>query len=159
MLRKNNILSSIPALFMTAQQVNLVKNSWKLFQAISPELVGDVFYSKLFMAVPKVRHLFYITTKEQSKKLVEMLNVIVGRLDRFHELTEDIRQLAIRHTGYGVKPDHYMAVGDALLWTLEQGLGKDWNEEVKDAWAACYSILSKTMIDAAGYNTSTTKAL
>jgi len=136
---------------MTAQQINFVKNSWKVFQTIDPVLVGDVFYSKLFITSPKLKHLFTISTEEQSKKLVEMLNVIVGRLDRIEELTEDIRQLAIRHVGYGVKPEHYRSVGFALLWMLEQGLGKDWSDDVKDAWTACYAMLSQTMIDAAGY--------
>lgn len=136
---------------MTEQQVNLVKNSWKIFQDINPVLVGDVFYSKLFISVPRLQHMFSISREEQSKKLIEMLNVIVGRLDRLDELTEDIRQLAIRHVDYGVKPDHYDAVGTALLWTLEQGLGRDWNKDVKEAWTVCYTLLSKTMIDAAGY--------
>lgn len=130
-----------------------------MFRDISPVLIGDVFYSKLFMAVPKVRSMFHLTTEAQSRKLVEMLNAIVGRLDKLHELSEDIRQLAIRHAGYGVKPDHYVPVGDALLWTLQQGLGKDWNEEVKDAWTTCYRLLSQAMIDAAGYSVSTTEAV
>lgn len=80
-----------------------------------------------------------------------MLNVIVGRLDRLNELTDHIRDLAIRHVGYGVKAEHYRLIGDALLWMLEQGLGKDWNAEVKEAWKRCYAVLSNTMIDAAGY--------
>jgi hemoglobin-like flavoprotein len=143
---------------MTSQQIQLVKSSWKNFQSIRPELVGDVFYSKLFLAMPGLRSLFHITKEEQSKKLIEMLNVIVGRLDRLEELTDDIRRLAIRHVQYGVKREHYDAVGQALLWTLQQGLGKDWNSEVKDAWSACYALLSQTMINAAGYP-STTKAV
>jgi len=144
---------------MTAQQIHLVKSSWRIFQSISPELIGDVFYSKLFMAVPNLRSMFHISTQEQSKKLIEMLNVIIGRLDRMEEVTEDIRQLAIRHVKYGVKPEHYTAVGDALLWTLQHGLGKDWNNEVKDAWSACYKMLSQIMINAAGYSSSTAKAV
>jgi hemoglobin-like flavoprotein len=133
---------------MTTQQVSHVKNSWKIFQAINPMLVGDVFYSKLFMIAPKLRHMFSITKEEQSKKLIEMLNIIVGRLNSLDELTEDIKQLAIRHVGYGVKPEHYTIVGAALLWTLEKGLGKDWTKDVADAWTACYSLLADTMINA-----------
>jgi hemoglobin-like flavoprotein len=40
-------------------------------------------------------------------------------------------------------------VGEALLWTLEKGLGNDWNLEVKKAWLACYDMISETMISAA----------
>ncbi len=133
---------------MTAQQISLVKNSWKIFREIDPVLVGDVFYSKLFISEPRLRHMFSTPKEEQSKKLVEMLNIILGRIDRLDELTEDIKKLAIRHVGYGVKPEHYTAVGSALLWTLEQGLGKDWKPDVKEAWVKCYSTLSGIMINA-----------
>jgi hemoglobin-like flavoprotein len=80
-----------------------------------------------------------------------MLSVIVSRLNNLDEVTADIEQMAKRHAGYGVKAAHYKIVGDCLLWTLEQGLGADWNEEVKEAWADCYTILACTMIEASGY--------
>jgi hemoglobin-like flavoprotein len=136
---------------MTEDQILVVKKTWKIFREIDPVLIGDVFYSKLFVDLPEVKHLFKIPRAEQSKKLVEMISVIVGRLDRLDELTEEIKQLAIRHVGYGVKVAHYKAVGEALLWTLRQGMGRDWNKEVESAWQACYKILSDTMIKAAGY--------
>ena len=133
---------------MTDEQISLVKKSWKIFRDIDPAIVGDVFYSKLFVKAPHVKHLFKNSKEEQSKKLIEMINTIIGRLDRLDELTEDIRQLAIRHVQYGVKPVHYAIVGDTLLWTLQQGLGNDWNNETASAWKACYKILSDTMIQA-----------
>lgn len=134
---------------MTEQQITLVKNSWKIFQSINPVLVGDVFYSKLFMTAPALKTMFHVPKAIQSAKLVEMLNVIVGRLDKLDELTKDIADLAKRHTAYGVKPEHYTVTGNALLWTLEQGLGKDWTPDVAQAWTTCYALLSATMINAA----------
>lgn len=80
-----------------------------------------------------------------------MLSMIVGRLNNLEELTEDISEMAKRHAGYGVKPEHYKIAGDALLWTLHQGLGPDWDDEVKEAWANCYQMLASTMIAASGY--------
>ena len=136
---------------MTEGQILLVKRSWNIFREIDPFLIGDVFYSKLFFDMPHLEHLFHASREEQAKKLVGMLTTIVGRLDHLHELTEEIKQLAIRHTHYGVKQHHYKAVGTALLWTLQQGLGSDWNKEVSEAWTACYQVLSDTMINASGY--------
>jgi len=136
---------------ITKEQILLVKKTWNIFREIDPVLVGDVFYSKLFFDMPSLEKLFHTPKEEQSRKLIEMLNVIVGRLDALEELTEEIKQLAIRHVQYGVKEQHYKAVGTALLWTLQQGLGKDWDEEVKGAWASCFNILSTTMINASGY--------
>jgi nitric oxide dioxygenase len=134
---------------MTERQIILVKKSWKLYRAIDPVIVGDVFYSKLFNDTPYLRSMFRISKEEQSQKLMDMLTQIVGRLDRLDELTEEICQLAIRHKGYGVKPAHYDQVGTALLWTLQQGLGTDWNEELGGAWNRCYHLLSDAMKKAA----------
>jgi len=136
---------------MTREQILLVKKTWNIFREIDPVLVGDVFYSKLFFDMPYLEKLFHTPREEQSRKLIEMLSIIVGRLDNLDELTEEIKQLAIRHVQYGVKEPHYKAVGTALLWTLQQGLGKDWDEGVKEAWASCFNILSTTMINASGY--------
>ena len=136
---------------MTEEQIILVKKTWKLFRDINPVLIGDVFYSKLFIEVPHVKHLFKTSREIQSKKLIEMISVIVGRLDRLDEVTEEIKQLAIRHVDYGTRPEHYRAVGEALNWTLKQGLGADWTREVEAAWIKCYKMLSDTMIRASNY--------
>jgi hemoglobin-like flavoprotein len=85
--------------------------------------------------------------EQQYKKLIEMLNGIVIRLDRLDELTEEIAAMAQRHVQYGVRPAHYKLVGKALLWTLQKGLGNDWNDDVKTAWTTCYTILADTMIN------------
>ena len=141
---------------MTAEQIALVKKSWKVFRDIDPVLIGDVFYSKLFLEVPQVRHLFKTSRDVQSRKLIDMLSVIVGRLDRLDEITEDLQQLAIRHVSYGAKPAHYKAIGRTLIWTLKQGLGADWTPELEQAWTRCYQILSDTMIKAANYKSQST---
>ena len=136
---------------MTQEQVLLVQKTWKLFRDIKPEFIGDVFYSKLFTDMPSLKKMFKTPMTSQYKKLTDMLSMIVGRLHNLPEITEDIRQMAKRHVGYGVKKEHYKIVTDALMWTLEQGLGPDWNEEVKESWTTCYKILSDIMIEASEY--------
>lgn len=130
---------------LTESQIALIKNSWKAFRNMDPVLVGDVFYSKLFLEYPQVKSLFHISKAEQSKKLIDMLNVIVGRLDKLDELSDDIRNLGQRHVQYGVKPHHYKAVGESLLWTLQQGLGIDWTPELHEAWQTCFNLLASAM--------------
>ena len=131
---------------MNEQQVLLVQRSWRLLRSVDPVLLGSVFYDKLFADHPALRRMFRISRDEQSRKLIDMLNRIIARMSYPDSMEPEIRQMAIRHTGYGVRPEHYAAVGQALMWTLEQGLGGDWNAEVKDAWEACYNGLASTMI-------------
>jgi hemoglobin-like flavoprotein len=60
-----------------------------------------------------------------------------------------IQDLGRRHVGYGVTAEHYELVGEALLWTLEQGLGDDFTPSVKAAWQEAYVTLSGAMKSAA----------
>ena len=133
---------------MTKEEIILIKRTWKLFREINPVVVGDTFYSKLFLENPSVRKMFPKDMNQQYQKLIDMLSTIVGRLDNLEELSSDIAAMAQRHVAYGVKPAQYQKVGEALLWTLEQGLGKDYTPEVKEAWTKCYSTLADAMINA-----------
>ena len=133
---------------MTEEQIVLVRRSWKMFRGVDPSVVGDTFYSKLFSDAPSVRRMFPSKMEDQYKKLMDMLSTIVARLDRMNEMKGEIAAMGRRHANYGVKPAHYQLVGQALLWTLEQGLGRDWTPELATAWETCYRMISDTMINA-----------
>jgi hemoglobin-like flavoprotein len=132
---------------MTTDQIQLVKKTWRVFRGINPATVGDLFYSKLFADNPSLRKMFPADMQQQYQKLIDMLNAIVIRLDKLEELTDEIAAMAQRHVEYGVRPAHYKLVGNALLWTLQKGLGNDWTPEVKTAWVTCYTILADCMIN------------
>lgn len=131
---------------MTPKQIQLIKRSWRLFQQIKPAIVGDVFYSKLFEISPPLRKMFATDMNAQYEKLMGMLSLIVTRLDNLDVISTEINDMAVRHAKYGATSSHYKMVGNALLWTLEQGLGNDWNEELKEAWEQCYNTLSEAML-------------
>jgi hemoglobin-like flavoprotein len=133
---------------MTEQEIILIKRSWRILRDINPVIVGDTFYSKLFADNPSLRKMFPKEMTLQYQKLMDMLSTIVARLDHFEKLTDDIVAMGKRHRGYGVKPEQYKYVGEALIWTLEKGLGADFTPEVKNAWIKCYSHLSAMMIGA-----------
>ncbi len=50
-----------------------------------------------------------------------MIGTVVHSLDNLAPLLGVIDGLGSRHVGYGVRDEHYAQVGEALLWTLEQG--------------------------------------
>lgn len=134
---------------MNNHQIALVKKTFGLVATIPAETVGDLFYNRLFEISPEIRPMFERTSlPEQSRKLISMLAYVVGKLDNLSSIIDEVAKLAQRHVKYGVEPKHYQPVGAALLWTLEKGLGENWNEEVKEAWIRCYSTLSGAMIQA-----------
>lgn len=133
---------------MTPQQITLVQNSWAEVVPIQDTAAG-LFYQRLFSLDPSVRPMFKGDMQEQGKKLMKMLGLIVNSLTRIDELIPVAQEMAIKHVGYGVEAKHYDTVGAALLWTLEQGLGSKFTEDVKAAWATAYGTLAQVMKDAA----------
>ena len=134
---------------MNSKQIILVQESFALVAKIPVEKVGELFYNQLFEISPEVRQMFAKTAMpEQSRKLISMLGYIIGKLDKLESIIEEVAKLAQRHVKYGVTPQQYQPVGVALLWTLEKGLGTNWNEELAEAWTLCYTTLSGAMISA-----------
>lgn len=133
---------------LSEKEIKLIKKSWSALHRVNPVLIGDVFYRKLFIDVPELKKMFTSSPEAQAKKLIDMLNVIVARLERFDELSQDIKQLGLRHVRYGVTDKHYEYVGAALIWTLKQALRNEWNAKTEDAWIKCYTLLADAMIRA-----------
>lgn len=133
---------------LTPQQIALVRQS---FEAVVPirETAATLFYARLFEIAPEVRPLFSRDLSAQGAKLMAALAMVARNLDRIDDIRPEIERLALRHVGYGAVEAHYAAVGAALLWTLEQGLGKSFGDDVRDAWTAAYALLSGAMIAAA----------
>jgi nitric oxide dioxygenase len=130
---------------MTPAQVKLVQDSFAKVAPIS-EQAASLFYGHLFEIAPEVKPLFKGDMAEQGRKLMATLAVVVNGLANLDTVLPAASALARRHTDYGVKPGHYAPVGEALLWTLERGLGAGWTQDVAAAWAAAYATLSQFMI-------------
>ena len=86
---------------------------------------------------------------------MNMINTVVLGLDRLDSLQPAIQDLGRRHQSYGVENVHYDFVGTALLWTLEQGLGKEFTSQTRTAWAKAYDGLASAMKAAAQASTQT----
>ena len=134
---------------LTDRQRAHVRETWAAVAPIAPTAAA-LFYRRLFELDPSLRRLFgHADMAEQGKKLMQTLSVAVASLDRLDALVPAVEALGRRHAGYGVRDEHYATVGDALLWTLWQGLGPAFTDEVRDAWAATYTTLAGAMQRAA----------
>ncbi|TRL39217.1 globin family protein [Rhizobium straminoryzae] len=132
---------------MTPNEIDLVQSSFAKVVPIR-EAAAELFYGRLFDIAPEVKPLFKGDMKEQGRKLMMTLGIVVNGLKDIAGILPAAEALAVRHNDYGVKPEYYAPVGEALIWTLEQGLGPDFTPAVRDAWITAYTTLSKVMISA-----------
>ncbi len=114
----------------------------------NPQQLVEAFYGRLFSLAPDFRPLFPEDMREQQKKLLQSLTLVVNNLKKPESVVPAVQELGRRHIDYGVKPEHYDTVGAALVWALAQQLGPQWNAEVQDAWVAAYTLVATVMIEA-----------
>ena len=133
---------------MTPEQVGLVQESFKKVLPIAPQ-AADLFYGRLFEIAPELRRLFPADLKEQKRKLMAMLGTAVTNLHQVDKIVPAVQDLGRRHAGYGVTAEHYKPVGEALIWTLGQGLGDAFTPALKSSWVEAYTMLAGVMTDAA----------
>lgn len=141
---------------LTDRQKDVLRESWRLVVPIA-ETAADLFYKRLFELRPEYRALFKPDMATQKRKLVAMLSFIVKSIDWPESAwQESVREdddlflivlaLGRRHSDlYGVPDDAYDAVGEALLWTLDYGLGKAFDAETRAVWTQLYMLLATTM--------------
>lgn len=134
---------------MTPDQIRLVQESFREVVPIK-DAAAALFYEKLFAIDGSLEALFRETDmKKQGAKLMAALGFVVHGLSRAETMLPAVQDLARRHVGYGVEEQHYATVGQALIETLEAGLGEAFTREVRQAWVAAYGLLAGVMIEAA----------
>jgi len=141
---------------LTESDRNVIRHSFRLVVPIA-DTAADLFYKRLFELKPEYRRLFAGDMASQKRKLMRMLAFIVGSLDyKDHEWRNDVPPeqdlmlvvlaLGRRHSElYRIPSDSYAVVAEALLWTLDYGLGEAFTPDVRSAWTRLYLLLAKTM--------------
>lgn len=129
---------------LTTHQIELIQSSFAKVEPIA-DTAAEIFYAKLFEFDPYLKPLFKGDMKEQGRKLMSMLKVATGSLNDLNAVVPVLNTLADRHVDYGVRPQDYTTVGNALLFTLGKGLGDDFTDETRDAWVDMYKVVASTM--------------
>lgn len=133
---------------MQPHHAALIRHSFDQVAPVADEAAA-LFYRRLFEQSPELRPLFIGDMRQQGRRLMEMIGAAVRLLDHPSSLLPVLAQLGARHAGYGVEPDDYRKVGQALIATLAEALGEDFDDATREAWTAMYALVSTTMIAAA----------
>src|SRR3954449_1329906 len=110
---------------MDNHEIALVQSTLAEVKPIS-EKAASLFYGRLFEIAPEVKPLFKGDISEQGRKLMSTLAYVVNGLSDLPTILPAASALATRHVQYGATKEHYVPVGEALLWPLEKGLGPKW---------------------------------
>jgi len=129
---------------ITDAQVALVQPSFSHVVPIA-DTAGMLFYERVFTLAPGTRAMFADDIAPQATRAMAAVKTAVDGLGDSGALAPFLVRLGARHVRYGVRPEHFDVAGEALLWTLEQGLGELFTADVRDAWAAAWDLIAAAM--------------
>jgi hemoglobin-like flavoprotein len=132
-----------------ALDAQLLRGSFNLAVARQPNLT-HVFYEQLFAGYPAARPLFARADMAvQEQMLGEALVAVLDKLEDVPWLQSTLAGLGAKHAGYGVTPEMYDWVGDALVTTLARANGEHWTVAHTAGWQEAYGAIVAMML--AGY--------
>ena len=118
---------------LTPGQKRLIRES---FRKLEPalDLVGQLFYLKLFRLDPSFRDRFGGDPKTQGRKFRAAVKLTIISLNHEDGLAPTLKLLGVRHRQLGIKVRDYRTMAKAWMWTLERSLEKGFTRETKDVW-------------------------
>ena len=133
---------------LTTAQIDLIRDS---FHRLDPdvETASELLYQRLFEITPELRSMFRSDMAGQGMQFMSTLGVILQHLDDPQALRPHLEHLAQGHAAYGVKPEHFRLMGQALIWTMRKTLGERFPEGAAAAWETAYELLAREMVQMA----------
>jgi len=139
---------------LTPREIDLLRESFDKLSskaslsttATSGDQFGRIFYEHLFALAPELRPMFRSDLEGQGMKFLSTLHVLVDAFDDEEALRPQLRQLSEGHAAYGVKPEHFAPMGEALIRTMRDALGEDMPDETEQAWRRAYDQLAEEMV-------------
>ncbi len=135
---------------LSEEDIDLLRSCMQAAVRDAP-LVSEYFHEALFNSAPETRRLYRTDLSRQGELLMNRMSIIMTQMHDVQTLRPFVEDLALRHVGYGVQPEHYPLVREALLTALRRLLGKTFTPTAAAAWTEAYNEVAAIMIEIA-YN-------
>src|SRR5258705_685196 len=134
---------------MTPEQIDLIRKSFDAMWSMRGD-IADLCYSRFFELAPDARGLFPSDMERQRVKLMDMIAALVGSLDQRALFQSIVTHSGRQHARFGVRPSHYDAMGEALMWSLDCKFGASFTPELRASWRALYAMVQVEMLTCGG---------
>lgn len=113
-----------------------------------PAEMATGFYDRLFTADRSAEELFTYGSDVMAVKFADELAALVDAISTYPDFAPRVRDLGVRHAGYGVRTGHFEAAREALIGALADHLGQQWSADLEAAWRRAYNLIAELMMAA-----------
>ena len=150
---------SIP--FVNEEYVEILTNSWLDIQDVGAELIGEIAFKQLFLALPETFSMFHSFAEDPSwesspkfkhhcKVVVNVIGSCIKILRKPSLIISHLNYLGFQHNFRKIIPSHFTLFGKEFITALSVTLGRvpgKWTDKTKEAWQALYDKIAKIMLD------------
>jgi len=113
------------------------------------EKITTAFYKRMFKNHPELKNIFNMTHQisgHQPKALADAVYGAAANIEDFSKIMPVLERIGEKHRSLQIKPEHYPIVGENLLGAIKEVLGDAATDEIMDAWADAYDVISDVFI-------------
>lgn len=126
------------------------------------EAITKQFYKRMFKEHPELLNIFNQThqmTGHQPRALADAVYGAAANIEDFSKIMPVLERIGEKHRSLQIKPEHYPIVGENLLGAIKEVLGDAATNEILDAWADAYDVISDVFIRMENKMYQTTEAM
>lgn len=143
---------------LSQKTIDVVKSTAPVLE-VHGVTITSVFYKNMFKNHPELLNIFNHANQSQGRQQTALANMVYAaakNIDQLENVLPEVVQVAHKHRGLGVKPEHYPIVGKYLLGAIKEVLGDAATDEIIDAWSEAYGVIAQAFIgiEADMYKTS-----
>ncbi|BDH61976.1 flavohemoprotein [Lysinibacillus sp. PLM2] len=133
---------------LSQQTIDVIKSTVPVLEQHGVTIT-KTFYSNMFKAHPELLNLFNRANQQKGRQQTALANTVLAAakyIDNLEAIVPVVMQIAHKHRGLGILPEHYPIVGENLLRAIKEVLGDAATDEIIDAWANAYGVIAEVFI-------------
>ncbi|MGE8203086.1 NO-inducible flavohemoprotein [Heyndrickxia sp. NPDC080065] len=134
---------------LSQNTIDIVKSTAPVLQTEGTKIT-TCFYRMLFEAHPELLNIFNHVNQKQGRQQTALAYTVYAAakyIDQLEVIVPVVKQIAHKHRGLGIKPEHYPIVGEFLLKAIKEVLGDAATDEIIHAWSEAYGVIAQAFID------------
>jgi nitric oxide dioxygenase len=133
---------------LSQQTIDIIKSTVPVLEQHGVTIT-KTFYSNLFQKYPELLNYFNRANQARGRQQTALANTVLAAakyIDNLEAIVPAVMQIAHKHRGLGILPEHYPIVGENLLIAIKEVLGDAATDDIINAWAEAYGIIADVFI-------------
>ncbi|MEK9198553.1 NO-inducible flavohemoprotein [Ureibacillus sp. 179-F W5.1 NHS] len=133
---------------LSQQTIDIIKSTVPVLEQHGVTIT-KTFYKNLFEKHPELLNYFNHANQVRGRQQTALANTVyaaAAHIDNLQAIVPAVMQIAHKHRGLGILPEHYPIVGENLLAAIKEVLGDAATDAIINAWAEAYGVIADVFI-------------